>query len=79
LTSPEAWSDFFANHQIRWVLKSPAYPDTLANSLNRLEEAGVLRACASAQIESFAGNRMAGKRAREPITLYCVQSSSVGP
>lgn len=79
LTTPEAWNRFFAKHQIRWVLKSPEYPKTLAESLNRLEAVGLLRACASGEVESFSGNRMAGKRAREPITLYCVQAAQVAP
>jgi hypothetical protein len=76
LTSLEAWQSFFAKHQIRWVLKSPDYPAAVAPALTELEKAGVLRACASGEVESFFGNRMGGKRAREPITLYCVQTPS---
>jgi len=79
LTTPQAWNAFFAKHQIRWVLKSPGYPETLADSLNRLETVGLLRICAAGEVESFSGNRMAGKRAREPITLYCVQAAHFAP
>jgi hypothetical protein len=73
LTSSVAWVRLFARHQIRWVLKSPEYPPPLAASLARLENAGLLRPCASGEVESFSGNRIEGNRVREPITLYCVQ------
>jgi len=73
LTSSADWQAFFARNDIRWVLKSPAYPKALAESLARLEQERVLVSCASGEVESFAGNRMEGKRVREPITLFCVQ------
>jgi hypothetical protein len=79
LTTPAAWNSLFAKHQIRWVLKSPVFPAALAGSLERLENDGVLRVCASGEVESFAGNRIAGKRVREPITLYCVQNARSVP
>jgi hypothetical protein len=34
--------------------------------------------CSSGEVESFVGNRIENKRAREPITLYCVQSWLAG-
>jgi hypothetical protein len=74
LTSSVAWNSLFEKHQIRWVLKSPQYPAALAVSLTRLESDGVLRVCASGEVEGFAGNRIEGNRVREPITLYCVTS-----
>jgi hypothetical protein len=73
LNSSAEWIRLFAKQQIRWVLKSPDYPAELADSLTRLEHDGVLRPCASAEVESFVGNRIEGKRVREAITLYCVQ------
>jgi hypothetical protein len=75
LTSSAAWRDLFAKHQIRWVLKSPEYPASLVDSLTRLENDGLLRVCAFGEVESFAGNRIEGKRVREPITLYCIQNA----
>jgi len=76
LTSSDAWASLFSRNQIRWVLKSPAYPEALSDSLAALEKNGMLRACASSEVESFSGNRIEGNRIREPITLYCVQSRS---
>jgi hypothetical protein len=73
LNSSTAWMRLFARHQIRWVLKSPDYPQPFADSLAVLEKSSLLRPCAASEVESFAGNRMAGIRIREPITLYCVQ------
>jgi len=73
LSSSADWTSFFAKHQIRWVLKSPDYPAEFANSLTRFENEGLLRHCASGEVESFVGNRIEGNRVREPITLYCVQ------
>ena len=79
LTSSDAWASLFARNQIRWVLKSPEYPEALADSLAALEKNGMLRACASSEVESFSGNRIEGNRVREPITLYCVQSGPSAP
>ena len=75
LDSSAAWERLFVRHQIRWVLKSPEYPAALAASLTRLENDGWLRPCASGDVESFSGNRIRGARVRDPITLYCVQTS----
>jgi hypothetical protein len=72
LSTPGAWKTLFAAHQIRWVLKAPEYPAALLNSLTRLENIGVLKRCASAEVESFSGNRIEGNRVRETIALYCV-------
>jgi hypothetical protein len=66
------WFRLFEKHQIRWVLKSPDYPAPLADSLQRLEQEGVLQACASGEVDSFSGNRIEGIRVREPITLFCI-------
>jgi len=74
LTSSEAWANLFSRNQIRWVLKSPEYPEALTDSLAALEKNGMLRACASDEVDSFSGLRLEGHRVREPITLYCVQS-----
>ena len=79
LNSSAAWARFFARRQIRWLLKSPEYPRALAASLARLENDGVLRPCASGEVESFSGNRSKGNRVREQITLYCVQPSGKTP
>ena len=79
LDSSTAWLRLFARHQVRWVLKSPVYPRALAASLARLENDGLLRPCASDEVESFSANRLEGTRVREPITLYCVQPSARTP
>jgi len=76
LRSDADWLRLFDKHQIRWVLKSPEYPQPLADSLQRLEQEGVLQPCATGEVESFSGNRMEGIRVREPITLLCVQHSA---
>jgi hypothetical protein len=55
------------------VLKAPDYPPELSDSLTRLEKDGLLRPCASGEVESFSGDRISGIRVREPITLFCVQ------
>jgi hypothetical protein len=72
LQSDTAWMQLFAKQEIRWVLQSPDYPAAFAAALTHLEQDGVLRVCASGEVESFSGNRIEGVRVREPITLYCV-------
>jgi Protein of unknown function (DUF1420) len=79
LNSSADWIRLFARREIRWVLKSPEYPPALTTSLARLENDGVLRLCASGEVESFSGNRIEGNRVREPITLYYVQISAPTP
>jgi hypothetical protein len=69
------WLRLFDKHQIRWVLKSPDYPTPLSDSLQRLEQEGVLQVCSTAEVESFAGNRIEGIRVREPITLLCLHNA----
>ena len=71
-SSDEAWKKFFVQHQIRWVARTPDYPAPLVESLTRLERDNVLLPCASGEGESFAGNRMEGKRVKLPMTLLCV-------
>ncbi len=79
LDSSAAWARLFVRHRIRLVLKSPEYPRALAASLARLENDGLLRPCASGEVESFSGNRLQGARVREPIALYCVQTNVKTP
>ena len=74
LNSSAEWIRLLAKQQVRWLLKSPGYPAQLADSLTRLENEGLLRPCASGEVESFVGNRIDSNRAREPITLYCLQA-----
>ena len=74
MNSDEAWSDYLRKNQIRWVVKTADYPTPLAASLIRLEQDGILTPCASGEVETFSGSRMEGKRVKETITLYCVQS-----
>jgi len=72
LQSDTAWIQLFAKQEIRWVLQSADYPAAFAAALTHLEQDGVLRTCASGEVESFSGNRIEGVRVREPLTLYCV-------
>ena len=76
LRSDADWLRLFDKHQIRWVLKSPDYPAPLADSLQHLEQEGVLQPCATGEVESFSGNRVEGIRVREPITLFCIHHSA---
>ena len=72
LSTDQAWREFFARRNIRWVVKAPAYPEEFSRSLTSLESHGILRPCASGTVESIQGFRINGQSAAEPIAILCV-------
>jgi uncharacterized protein DUF1420 len=70
LQTPEAWLAFFHQQHIRWVVRSPEYPESIAGPLRQLENSGNLIPQAEAQTMDFTGKRMEGvKRSTSTVVL----------
>ena len=73
LQSNAQWEEFFQKEKIRWVVKAPQYPKALKESLQKLEEEGLLVAVAEGEVEDFSGNRIRGKRDRLRVEVLQVR------
>jgi hypothetical protein len=57
---------------IRWVVKSPGYPEALAPAFQALEDEGKLRPVSSTEVSTFANFRISGQRAPLQVTIMKV-------
>jgi len=71
-----AWREFFQRERIRWVVKSPEYPDAIQKQLGEMEASGELVPIASAGVMDFAGNRMQGVREKVPVVILEVRPAA---
>ena len=73
LTSPQLLLTFLKEQNIRWVVKSPDYPDALAGVFEQCEKNGRLVQEKQSEIEVFEGNsRTLMNRVKVPIILMRV-------
>ncbi|MGA9389183.1 MAG: hypothetical protein WBV69_01935 [Candidatus Sulfotelmatobacter sp.] len=70
--TPQAWRELFRKEKIRWVVRSPDYPDAIAEPLLELEKGGELIPLASGEVDDFAGVRVLGQRKTVPIVVLRV-------
>jgi hypothetical protein len=75
LQSNAQWEEFFQKEKIRWVVKAPQYPKALTESLQKLEEEGLLVVIAKGEIEDFSGNRIRGIRDRVRVEVLQVREA----
>src|SRR5208337_1274550 len=73
LHSPEAWLAFFRREHIRWVVRSPEYPDAISAPMHRLQASGKLLPFAEGQTTDFVGKRMDGVKRPASIVILRVQ------
>jgi hypothetical protein len=73
LESPEAWLALFHRENIRWVVRSPEYPEAVAAGLSQLERAGALASVVEGQTAEFVGKRIEGVKRTTPIVILRVQ------
>ena len=73
LRTPEAWLVFFHQEHIRWVVRSPEYPEAIAGPLRQLQDSGDLVPVSEAQTTDFVGKRIEGVRQSSLIVLLRVQ------
>ena len=78
LTSPQLLLTFLKEQNIRWVVKSPDYPDALAGVFEQCEKDGRLVPEARSEIEVFEGNsRTLMNRVKVPIILMRVVETPI--
>ncbi len=73
LRSPEAWLAFFRQEHIRWVVRSPEYPEAISGPLHQLQNSGKLAPVAESQTTDFTGKRMEGVKRSDSTVLLRVQ------
>ena len=66
------WQAFFHQNGIRWVVRSPEYPASLAASLNQLEAIGLLIPVARGEVLELSGMRILNQRRVLPIVILNV-------
>ena len=73
LTDPHTLHAFLKEQDIRWVVKSPNYPDALATIFEECEKEGLLVPEARTDIETLSGDsRVYNIRITVPVTLLRV-------
>ncbi len=71
LSTPESWREFFRQNRIRWVVRSPAYPEEIAMPLGQLEHSGALTPIAHQDVDTFEGMRIL--EIRKTVTAIVLQ------
>jgi hypothetical protein len=74
LQTPEEWRAFFQAENVRWVVRSPEYPEAIAAPLTELERTGQLSQIAQAEVSEFQGSRIYGQRQKIVVTILRVQN-----
>jgi hypothetical protein len=70
--SAEAWLALFREQNVRWVVRAPNYPPSIAAALIQLEHDGRLVPMTSTTVTDFSGMRVEGIRTTTPITILRV-------
>lgn len=68
--------NFLHGKNVRWVVKAPDYPSPLAASFQVLEDEGKLRPLFSADVPTFEGFRIYGRRISVRVVILEVASSA---
>ena len=69
IAEPQQLLDLLHRENIRWVVKSPDYPEALASVFQALEDQGRLRRVSSTQVSTFAYFRIYGQRVPLQVTI----------
>ncbi len=72
LQTPDQWQALFRAEHIRWVVRAPSYPPSVADPLRQLEASGKLVPFASGVVSNFQGMRISGVRTQIPVVILRV-------
>jgi hypothetical protein len=72
LHTPNEWLALFRAQGIRWVVRAPSYPPSIAEPLVQLEASGKLIPVASAEVSTFQGMRISGVRTQLHVVILQV-------
>jgi len=70
-TSAE-WQEFLRREHIRWIVRAPEFPPTIATPLRELEATGMLTPYASGRVDDIQGMRMQGARSEVQVMILRV-------
>jgi len=73
MQSERDWLAFFQRSNVRWIVRSPAYPPAIAAPLTRLETEGYLVPFAQTEVSDIQGIRASGVRQSVPVTIFRVR------
>lgn len=73
LQTTQEWKTYFEDRRIRYVVRSPSYPDVIAGPLTVMEREGDLVPFAQAEVQNFQGKRINDKRVMVPVVILEVQ------
>jgi hypothetical protein len=76
LHTPEEWKEFFEQHGIAFVVRSPDYPASIAPALKELEARGYLVPLAQSVVQDFQAKRIQGMRVEVPVCVFSVKVSA---
>jgi hypothetical protein len=71
--TPDSMLEWLRKNDVRWILKSPEYPDAVSEALQQLETRGILQQAASTQVENFMGWRVDGEKIKEAVSILEVR------
>jgi phage shock protein PspC (stress-responsive transcriptional regulator) len=74
IAEPQKLLDLLHQENVRWVVKSPDYPEALAPAFQALEDQGRLRPVYSTDISTFTGFRIYGQRVQLRMVILEVTS-----
>jgi hypothetical protein len=72
LQTPEQWQALFRAQGIRWLVRAPSYPPSIAEPLRQLEASGKLIPVAFREVSTFQGMRISGVRTQIPVVILRV-------
>jgi hypothetical protein len=76
IAEPQKLLDFLHREHVRWVVKSPDYPEAFAAAFQALEDEGKLRPVYSTDISTFTGFRIYGQRVQNRLVILEVASAA---
>jgi hypothetical protein len=76
LRTPGDWMQFFEQHGIKFVVRSPDYPESIAPPLRELEANGDLVPLAESMVQDFQAKRMQGTRIEVPVRIFSIRNSA---
>jgi hypothetical protein len=73
MQTEQDWLAFFRRHDVRWIVRSPAYPRPIAAPLTRLEMEGYLIPFAQTEVSDIQGIRISGVRQSISVVVFRVK------
>jgi hypothetical protein len=73
LQTPGQWREFLKMHHVRWIVRAPDYPQSIAAPLMQLESQGTLVEIANREVADFQGLRISANRQQVSTRIFEVR------